>query len=385
MKLSIPQALRDLEQSDIRTMSIECDKVGGLNLSQGICDLDTPPEVLEGARAAISAGQNFYTRFDGIPELRQAIARKLKRENGIVADPEKNIIVSGGATGALFAAGLACLRPGDEVVLFEPYYGYHLHTLLAIGAKPVYVRTHPPDWRLDIAELEKAITPKTKAILLNTPSNPSGKVFGKKELEAIGDVCQAHDLLVFTDEIYEYFVYDGREHVSPASVPSLRERTITVSGYSKTFSITGWRIGYCVCPDEIAAMVGPINDLIYVCAPAPLQYGVAAGLRALAPAFFENIRKTYQGKRDRLCATLHDIGLTPYVPQGAYYVLVDAAKLSGAGSHEKAMNLLRKTGVATVPGRAFYHDPSGENLIRICFAKKEEDLEEACRRLRRLE
>lgn len=385
MKLAIDQTLRHLSQSDIRIMSIECDKMGGINLSQGVCDLDTPAPVIEGAKKAMDAGLNFYTRYDGIPELRQAIAKKLARYNSIEADAEKNIIASAGATGALFCAMTALLSPGDEVVLFEPYYGYHLHTMQAIGLVPVYVRTHPPDWHLDLAAFEKAITPRTRAIIINTPSNPSGKVFSRDELQAIGEVCARHDLLVFTDEIYEYFIYDGSRHVSPGSLPILKDRTVTVSGPSKTYSITGWRIGYCVTTEERAVRIGHVNDLIYVCAPSPLQAGVAAGMDKLPDSFYASISKTYKAKRDKLCATLEKIGLKPHVPTGAYYVLADSSRLPGKDSKEKAMKLLETSGVATVPGRAFYHDKAGENLLRFCFAKTDEVLDEACRRLEKLD
>ncbi len=384
MQLSTPKASEEIEHPDIRVMSIECEKVGGINLSQGVCDTPTPPAVLAGAKAAMDKGLNHYTRYDGIPELRKAIAQKADKFNHIKADAESEIVVSAGATGALFSAMLALLQSGDEVVLFEPYYGYHLQTILAVGARPRYVRTTPPDWNFELADLERAITPKTKAIILNTPSNPSGKVFTREELNQIADVCEKHDLLVFTDEIYEYFTYDGVEHISPASLPKLRGRTITISGPSKTFSITGWRVGYCICGLEQKERIGNANDLLYVCSPSPLQAGVAAGMESLPASFYESLCKMYKTKRDMLCQTLKTAGLTPYVPKGAYYVLADVSRLPGSGSKEKAMHLLRTAGVATVPGRAFYHDKSGEHLVRFCFAKNDSDLQEACARLRKL-
>ncbi len=382
MRLSVDMA--ELSQSDIRSMSIECDKLGGLNLSQGICDLETPAQVIAGAKRAMDSGNNHYTRYDGIQPLRQAISNKLRTFNGVAADPDGEIVVSAGATGALFCAALALLRPGDEVVLFEPYYSYHLHTLLAIGATPVFVRTNPPDWKFDLAYLEKAISKKTRGIIINTPSNPSGKVFTKEELSQIAELCQKHDLIVFTDEIYEHFVYDGNKHISPASLSALKDRTVTISGYSKVFSITGWRIGYSACREDWAMAIGQINDLLYVCAPAPLQAGVADGIEKLPSSFYSSISTAYEKKRDKICDALDDAGLHPHVPQGAYYVLADSASLQGGGSKEKAMNLLRKARVAAVPGRAFYHDKQGDGLLRFCFAKEDSDIAQACDRLRLL-
>ncbi|MBP7865761.1 MAG: aminotransferase class I/II-fold pyridoxal phosphate-dependent enzyme [Acidobacteria bacterium] len=368
-------------QSEIRAMSIECDRVGGINLSQGVCDTEVPFPVREGAKRAMDEGVNTYTRYDGLEALRTAIADKQSRFTGCAYDPETEVIVSAGATGALYCACLALLDPGDEVVLFEPYYGYHLSTLVATGAVPVYVRLAEPAWAFSDPDLEAALTSRTRAVLVNTPANPSGKVFTRAELLRIAAFAEAHDLFVFTDEIYEHFLYDGREHLSPAALPGMRERTITVSGLSKTFSITGWRIGYCLCDARWARAIGYFNDLVYVCAPAPLQLGVAEGLRALGGEYYQGLSVEYSLKRDLICGALQQAGLAPHVPQGAYYVLADLSRLDGRTSKEKAMALLASTGVACVPGEAFYHDDAGENLGRFCFAKETPVLEEACRRL----
>jgi aminotransferase len=385
MSLSLSKKADRIVQAEIRAMSMECEKMGGINLAQGVCDTEVPASVRREAQAAIDNGINSYTRFDGLPVLRQAIARKMRDYNGISADPETQITVSGGSTGAFYCACLALLNPGDEVVLFEPYYGYHVNTLLAVEAVPVYVTMQAPDWRFARQDLEQAITPRTKGILVNTPANPSGKVFTGPELEWIRDCATRHDLFVFTDEIYEYFVYEGRRHLSPGSLPGMAERTITISGYSKTFSITGWRIGYSISDPRWAEMIGFMNDLVYVCAPAPLQCGVAAGIAELPADFYRQISMEYACKRDMICAALDRAGLSPFVPQGAYYVLADVARLPGATSKEKAMHLLARTGVATVPGNAFFHDSGGESLVRFCFAKKDADLKEACRRLGELD
>ncbi len=339
-RLSLSRRAAQIVQSEIRMMSIECEKVQGINLAQGVCDTELPRAVAEGAKRAIDRGMNSYTRFDGIAELREAIAQKLKVYNGIVVDPLTQITVSAGSTGAFYCACLALLNPGDQVVLFEPYYGYHVNTLLA-----------------------------------------------ETELEWIADFAARHDLFVFTDEIYEYFLYDGRRHISPTSLPGTRDiqdRTITISGFSKTYSITGWRIGYSACDPRWAAMIGYINDLVYVCAPSPLQWGVAEGIRELSPEFYRGLAAEYVVKRDLLAAALDRAGLTPCSPQGAYYILAEVSRLPGATSKEKAMYLLRQTGIATVPGEAFFHGAEGCSFLRFCYAKPDAELEEACRRLERL-
>jgi len=371
-------------QSEIRNMSIECDRVEGINLSQGVCDLEVPTTVRQGAQEAMDAGINTYTRYDGLSELRQAIAHKQKLFTGMEANPETEIIVSAGTTGAFYCVCLALLDPGDEVVLFEPYYGYHISTLVATQAVPVYVRMEPPDWTFSDRDLEKVLSPKTRGIMINTPANPSGKVFTEKEMERLATFAAQHDLFVFTDEIYEHFVYDGNRHISPATLPRMKERTITISGLSKTFSITGWRVGYSICDAKWAQTIGYFNDLVYVCSPAPLQMGVARGLMELPADYYARLAIEYVDKRDKICEALSQARLEPYVPQGAYYVLADLSRIPGKNSKEKAMNLLRQSGVACVPGEAFYHDAAGENLARFCFAKENTVLEEACRRIGKL-
>ena len=373
-----------IAQSEIRVMSIECDKVGGINLAQGVCDTPVPIEVRQAAENAIEAGHNSYTRLDGVSPLREQIACKMRSFNKVECNAENDIVVTAGSTGAFYCASLALLNPGDEVILFEPYYGYHLHTVLSVDAVPVYVRLRAPNWEFFAEDLERVVRSKTRAIVVNSPANPSGKVFTRAELEVIADFAKKHDLFVFTDEIYEYFLYDDLEHLSIATLPGMTERTITISGYSKTFSITGWRIGYSISDARWAHAIGYYSDLCYVCAPAPLQFGVAAGIAELKPDFYAHLREDYKRKRDLVCSTLREVGLTPSVPKGAYYVLADASRLPGDSSKAKAMYLLDKTGVACVPGGAFYHDDAGENLIRFCYAKTDADLNEACERLRKL-
>ncbi len=384
MTLSLSKRSARIEQAEIRAMSIECERIGGINLAQGVCDTPVPLAVREQASRGMENGFNSYTRYDGLAQLRQAIAEKVWRDNRIKADPETEIVVSAGSTGSFYCACLALLDPGDEVVLFEPYYGYHINTLLAVEAAPRYVTLSPPDWSFSMEELERAVSPRTRAVVINTPANPSGKVFSLAELQALAEFANRHDLFVFTDEIYEYFLYDGRRHISPGSIDGLSERTITISGFSKTLSITGWRIGYSVGAAQWTRRIGYMNDLIYVCAPAPLQYGVALGLPQLDRSFYSGLIREYGEKRTRLCAALERAGLSPHVPQGAYYVLADVSSLPGTASKDKAMFLLKSTRVASVPGEAFFHDGGGENLLRFCFAKPDEELEEACRRLEQL-
>ncbi len=384
MPLSLSRQARVIVQSEIRAMSIACEKIGGINLAQGVCDMDAPRPIRQGAQDGIDRGVNSYTRFDGLRELRRVIARKVRDYNGLEAHPDTDIIVSAGATGAFYCACLALLDPGDEVVLFEPYYGYHVNTLRAVGAIPTYVRLRAPDWTFTREDIERTITPRTKAIVVNTPANPSGKVFSAAELEEIAEVSHRYDLFIFTDEIYEHFVYDGRVHVSPGSLATAGERTITISGFSKVLSITGWRIGYSVSRARWAEMIGYMNDLVYVCAPALLQYGVAAGLQALGPDFYSRLRADYEKKRDRMCQALYRAGLPPHIPQGAYYVLADVSRLPGETSKQRAMYLLSQARVAGVPGDAFFHGSGGTDLIRFCFAKTDEELEEACQRLERM-
>ncbi|MEE2702998.1 MAG: pyridoxal phosphate-dependent aminotransferase [Myxococcota bacterium] len=384
MALRLAGRLDALQQSEIRNMSIECARVGGINLSQGVCNTEVPIEVRRAAAEAIEAGANIYSRYDGAEELRRALSRKMREHNGLDYDPEGEIIVTVGATGAFYVAALAFLEPGDEVILFEPYYGYHVNTLRAVQAVPVYVDTEPPDWCFDPAALEAAISPRTRGIMVNTPQNPSGKVFERSELEMIADLARSHDLFLFTDEVYEHFLFDGREHLSPATFPDVRERTITMNALSKTFAITGWRLGWIAADRRWARAFGPLSDLVYVCPPTPLQLGAARGLELLGADYYDGIRVEYQEKRDRICASLERAGLSPWVPQGSYYVLADISRLPGQTSKERAMALLRETGVACVPGEAFFRGSQGHRMGRFCFGLTDEDLAEACRRLEKL-
>jgi len=377
-------------QSEIRAMSVACERMGGINLAQGVCDTPVPAPVEQEAIAAIRAGHNIYTRMDGITRLRAAISAKQQRDYGLQYDAETEVLVASGATAGLHAAAMALLNPGDEVIVFEPFYGYHTSTLSSMRIKPVLVALAPGDYALDTSALRAAVTPRTRAILVNTPANPSGKVFSLAETEAVAQACLEHDLFLITDEIYEYFVYDGARHIAPATLPGMRERTIVISGFSKTFSITGWRLGYVTADARWMGAMAYFHDLTYVCAPSALQHGAAAGLELLPPSFYTQIARDHQSKRERIVSALTDAGLTPTIPAGAYYVLADSTRLPGSTAAEKARALLAATGVASVAGSAFFRTGSdgrtrGENLLRICFAKKDADLDDACARLRKLQ
>lgn len=363
-------------QSDIRAMTQRCVELNGINLGQGVCDTPPPQPVIEGVLPAIQAGHNSYTRFDGIARLRQALAGKLQRDYQLDVNPEENIVVTLGTTGAFACTINALCNPGDRILLMEPYYGYHLNTALVAGLKPELVATNEKDFSLDIEQLRRQAK-GARAIVVNTPANPSGHVFSRQEMTAIAEICQEYNLLCITDEIYEYFVYDNHQHLSMATLPGMWDRTVTISGYSKTFSITGWRIGYLVAPAALTAPIGIVNDLYYACAPAPLQHAVADAIDKLSPEFYTNIAQEYQLKRDRFCGVLSEVGLTPHVPQGAYYVLTDVSKLGCDSAKQAAMMLLEQAGVTGIPGSAFFSEDKGEYLVRFCFAKDDKTLHKA--------
>lgn len=376
----ISDRLRGLVQSDIRRMSRECERVGGINLGQGICDLPTIPELVEGACDAIRANKATYSKFEGIDPLRERIARKIECFNGFKVDPATEIVVTVGSTGGFAAATLATLNAGDEVILFEPYYGYHLNTLRVLGIVPRFVPLCAPDWTIDFDALRAAFGPKTRGIVVCTPSNPCGKVFTRDEMERIGALCREFGAWAYTDEIYEYIVYDGRRHVSMASIESCRDLTITISGFSKTFSVTGWRIGYVAVDARVASSIGLVNDLFYVCAPTPLQWGIARALE-IGEAYYADLAADYQKKRDMLAESLAEAGFEPSVPQGAYYMLAQIPD-EFRDDREAAQALLESSRVASVPGSAFFVSEAGKRMLRFCFAKDFASLEEACKRIR---
>ena len=382
MKLS--NRAKNIAQSEIRAMSILCNEKNGLNMAQGLCDLEVPLPVVEGAKEGIDSGKNTYTSAYGNYKLRAAIAKKQNDfyDQGVDVD---NILVSLGATGAFYATAMSLLNEGDEVILFEPYYGYHVATLESIGCKIKYIRTIPPAYEIDFQYLKDQISEDTKAILICNPSNPSGKVYTREELENLSEIINQNDLFLFSDEMYEHFIYDGLEFVSALSIEGLKERTVVISGFSKIYSITGWRLGYAITQKEIIDAASAFNDLIYVCPPAPLQNGILKGLNELPKSYYENVAIEHQKKRDKFIKALNDAGLSAEYVKGAYYVLADISKLEGEDDKQKVVNLLERTGIAAVPARAFYQDSKGINLARFCFSKKEEELDIAIERLKNLQ
>ncbi|HVG07348.1 MAG TPA: pyridoxal phosphate-dependent aminotransferase [Thermoanaerobaculia bacterium] len=375
------RALDGFRQSEIRRMTRECERVNGINLGQGICDLPTPSEVLDSAIAAMRSGKNTYSYAEGILALRQAISEKLLRDNGIVADPRTEISVTIGATGGYVSTINALLNKGDGILIFEPYYGYHVNSALIGGFEPQFVELEAPSFAIHAEAIRRAIRPNTRAIVLCTPNNPSGKMLDEADLRAVEEVANEHNLLVITDEIYEYIRFDGRPHISPASFGELRSRTVSIMGLSKIFSITGWRLGYVAAPEPLARLIALVNDLYYVCAPTPLQHGVIDGFN-LPPSYIQGLQAEYQEKRDLVCGALADAGFTPVVPQGAYYVLADISRLGFDNASQAAMALLENCHVAAVPGTSFFRGRAGEKFLRFCFAVETGLLEEACRRIR---
>ena len=380
MSMPISHRVRDLAQSDIRAMTRRCMEVGGINLGQGICDLPTPPLVRDAAPQAILDRKSTYSPCEGILPLRQAIAAKLERDNHISADPCSEIIVTAGSAAAFACTLHALLDPGDGILIAEPYYGYHVNAARVAGVEVHSLVLEEPGYMLDADSLRAGLRPNTRALLLCSPGNPSGHMLRREEIECVAEVARERDLLVITDEIYEYIRYDGREHLCPAALADLGPRTVTIMGLSKTFSITGWRLGYAVAPPDMAQAIALVHDVYYICAPTPLQYGVTAGF-ASPPEFFEQMRADYASKRQRLFEALGQAGLDPILPEGAYYMLARSASLGCSTSKEAAFSLLDRCGVAAVPGAAFYSGPQGEDWLRFCFANEDAELDDACSRL----
>jgi aminotransferase len=369
-------------ESVIREMSRVCARHGGVNLAQGFPDFEAPAEMKAAACRAIEAGINQYAVTWGAPALRGAIARRTGAYNRIPTDPERHVTVTCGATEAMIAALLAVLDPGDEVIVFEPFYENYGPDCILSGAVPRMVRLRPPEWAFDERELAAAFNARTRAIVVNTPHNPTGKVFSRAELERIADLCQRHGALAVTDEIYEYILYDGAEHVSIASLPGMAERTITISGLSKTWSATGWRIGWCVASEPLTGAIRKVHDFLTVGAPAPLQEAAAVALD-FGPEYFRSLAEEYAARRDLLLGALEEVGFRVFTPRGAYYAMTDIGGLSGEGDVAFAHALVARGGVATVPGSSFFLDPAdGRALVRFCFAKRLETLERAAAVLR---
>ena len=375
-------------ESVIREMTRICDAAGGMNLSQGFPDFESPKALKQAAIEAIEADWNQYPVTFGEPEFREAVAKKTKACNGIVCDPATDITVTCGATEAMMATLRALINPGDEIIVFEPFYENYGPDGILSGATPRYVTLRSPDWSFDERELAAAFNERTKAVIINTPNNPTGKVFTREELGFIAGLCRQWDVYAVTDEIYEHILYDGREHVSMASLPDMAERTVTINSLSKTYSVTGWRVGYAIAPAAITARIRKVHDFFTVGAPTPFQH---AGVVALGfpPEYYRGLRERYARARELMCTALDKAGFAFSAPQGAYYILCDVTKLMPrlGASDDVAFSrrLIDVAKVATVPGSSFYSDPQkGRTQVRFAFCKRVETLETVSREFGRL-
>lgn len=379
---------RQFSESVIREMTRHALAHGAVNLAQGFPDFPCPEEIKEAACLAIRGDINQYAITWGAKGFREALAMKVGRFTGMEIDPEREITVTCGSTEAMIAALLAVVDPGDEVIVFEPFYENYGPDAILCGATPRFVTLRPitgengaRSWAYDPGELRRAFGPRTRALILNTPNNPTGKVFSRAELEEIAALCIDHDCLAITDEIYEHIVFDGHEHVLIATLPGMRERTITINGLSKTYSVTGWRIGYAIAPPALTAGIRKVHDFLTVGAAAPLQ---EAGITALSlpDSYYRGLADLYRDKRDRFVPVLERAGFLCFAPSGAYYVMADISALTKLDATAFALELVRDPGVAVVPGPSFFSKPQdGRSLVRFCFCKRDETLDEAARRL----
>ena len=375
-------------ESVIREMTRISSARGGINLAQGFPDFDPPQIIRQAAIDAIQQGWNQYAVTFGEADLREAIARKALRYNRIECDPHTEVTVTCGATEAMIATLKALVNPGDEIIVFEPFYENYGPDAILSGAGPRYVTLRAPDWSYDSKELAAAFNKNTKAIIINTPNNPTGKVFSRKELEEIGRLCIQWDAMAITDEIYEHILYDQETHISMASIEGMAARTVTINSLSKTYSVTGWRVGWAIAGPDVTSRIRKVHDFLTVGAPTPFQ---KAGLCALdmPEKYYTALQERYNDARIRIFTVLKNVGFNVEVPKGAYYImartdaLMDRYQERGADSF--SLKLLELTGIATVPGTAFYHSPAmGRDQVRFCFAKNEKTIEAVCRRLERL-
>jgi len=371
-------------ESVIREMTRLALAHNAVNLSQGFPDFAAPEEIKAAARDAITRDINQYAITWGAKSLRNAIAEKFQRTQGIAIDPEREITVCCGSTEAMMAAMMAIINPGDEVVVFEPFYENYGPDAILSGASPRFVRLRAPDWSFDGDELARAFSNKTKAIILNTPNNPTGKVFSRDEMETIRDLCVRHNSFLITDEIYEHMLYDGAKHISAATIEGLRDRTITINALSKTYSVTGWRVGWAIAPPEVTSAIRKVHDFLTVGAAAPLQEAGALALHS-PEAYYTQLASDYLQRRDRLLGILGDAGFKCFTPRGAYYIMTDISNFGFGNDVDFARYLVKEIGVAAVPGSSFYHNSAdGAQQLRFTFCKKESTLAAAAQRLSRL-
>lgn len=389
--MKLARRTEPFQESVIREMTRLGDETRSVNLSQGLPDFDSPPEVLEAAVRAIRSGDNQYSFPFGTPDFRQSIADKTARYNHIQADPEDGITVTCGVSEAMMSVMLALTDPGDEVIILEPWYENYLPDCLMAGVLPKFVPLHDPEYAFDPVELNAAFSKKTRLILINTPHNPTGRVFSRWELEKIASLCLEYDVIAVTDEIYEYILYDGREHISIGSLPGMEDRTVTISGLGKTYALTGWRVGWAVAHPQITARIRKVHDYLTICAPNPFQ---AAGIAALnlPEAYYTGLCREYSARRTLLLEALERSGFAFHIPEGAYYVMANFEKFrwnrggyansSWTPDRAFAEFLAREVGVAVVPGSSFYSSKGrGQATVRFNFAKRVDTLQEAARRM----
>lgn len=374
-----------IKQSGIRSATIKCEKLGGINLSQGVCDLQTHPSLKLAAINSIINDKNTYSDFQGVYELRQRIHLKVKEYNKVKIDNINGIMISNGSTGAYISAIKTLLNPGDEAILMEPFYGYHKQILDLYQVSTKTIKIDLNDLSLDFNQLEKIITNKTKVIVLCTPNNPTGKVFSREELITLGNIAKKHNLYLITDEIYEYVTYPGHDHISLASLDDFQEFTITISGLSKTYHVTGWRIGYASGPEKIIKKMSLIHDLLYICPPSPLQYAAITALE-FTDSYYTNLKQFYLTKRDKSVSYLKDMGFNFSIPQGSYFIMLDYSNhkvLSQYNDEQLADLFLNEAKVAVVPGRFFYKDhKDGFSKLRICYALDDEKINKGLEQLK---
>ena len=383
-KLTGSKKATQFTESVIREMTRLNHLYGGVNLSQGFPDFAAPAVVKEAACAAIMADVNQYAVTWGAKALREAVAREFTTRYGVAVVPDQQVTITCGSTEAMMATMIGIIDPGDEVVIFEPFYENYGPDAILSGATPRYVTLREPDWSFDPDELAAAFNARTKAIILNTPNNPTGKVFSRDELEAIAALCRKWDVVAISDEIYEHILYDGTRHVPIASLDGMAERTVTINSLSKTYSVTGWRVGWAISPPSLTGAIRKVHDFLTVGAAAPLQ---EAGVAALGvdESYYVALAASYQRRRDLLLGILRRHHFTCYVPQGAYYIMTDIAHFDCGDDVEFARYLVKDGGVAAVPGSSFYRNAAlGRTKLRFCFCKKDETLAEADRRLEML-
>lgn len=382
MDLRTARRTHSFTESVIRKMTRVAREAGATNLAQGFPDFPAPQVLKDAACAAIQADVNQYAITWGTRSMREALEAKYKDWYGLEIEGDREITVTCGATEAMVAVMMAIVNPGDEVIVFEPFYENYGPDAILCEASPVFMTLEAPEFRLDPDRLESLVTPRTRAIVLNTPNNPSGRVFTREEMDAVASLCLKHDLIAITDEIYEHILYEG-EHICMATLPGMRERTVVISGLSKTFSVTGWRIGTIIAPPDLTDAIRKVHDFLTVGAPAPLQEACAVGLSELPRSYYSSMADKYRERRGILVSALQDSGFQCTAPQGAYYIMADFADLDPRDDTAFAVWLSQEVGVTPVPGSSFFRDPAdGQHLVRFAFCKRIETLEEAGHKLR---